>query len=80
MCLMADANVYARNGQKTSDGCYNMERMLKRVNFGKGRALNTGTCIDAHGMTYDGTIHGAARSTMPELVEETISADKVVVF
>ncbi len=34
--LMADAVVAARKGQKTPDGYYNMERMLKRVAIGQG--------------------------------------------
>jgi hypothetical protein len=36
--LMADAVVAARKGQKTPDGYYNMERMLKRVLGGDGAA------------------------------------------
>ncbi|MFD2032743.1 DsrE/DsrF/TusD sulfur relay family protein [Ancylobacter dichloromethanicus] len=35
--LMADAVVAAKAGQKTPDGHYNMERMLKRIASGKGR-------------------------------------------
>ncbi len=37
--LMADAVVAAHKGQKTPDGYYNMERMLKRVVAGKGVVL-----------------------------------------
>ncbi len=78
--LMADAVVAARKGQKTPDGYYNMERMLKRVLAGKGRVLICGTCMDARGMTDDDVMDGAARSTMDELGEATISAEKVLVF
>ena len=35
--LMADAVSGAKAGQKTPDGYYNFERMLKRVLTGKGR-------------------------------------------
>ena len=35
--LMADAVTAARKGQKTPEGYYNMERMLKRVVVGKGQ-------------------------------------------
>ena len=49
--LMADAVVAARSGQKTPDGYYNIERMLKRVLAGKGRVLLCGTCMDARGLT-----------------------------
>jgi uncharacterized protein involved in oxidation of intracellular sulfur len=78
--LMADAVVAARKGQKTPDGYYNMERMLKRVAVAKGSILLCGTCMDARGMTDDDALAGARRSTMDELAEETHAADKVIVF
>lgn len=77
---MADAVVAARKGQKTPDGYYNMERMLKRVAAGTGAVLLCGTCMDARGMTDDDDINGARRSTMDALADATISADKVLVF
>ena len=78
--LMADAVVAARKGQKTPDGYYNMERMLKRVIAGKGAVLLCGTCMDARGMTDDDVMDGAGRSTMDALADATISAGKVLVF
>lgn len=78
--LMADAVICARKGQKTPDGYYNMERMIRRVTLGKGRVLLCGTCMDARGMTDDDMTDGCLRSTMPELAAETLSADKVLVF
>ncbi|MDX3966918.1 MAG: DsrE family protein [Bradyrhizobium sp.] len=60
--LMADAVVAAKAGQKTPDGYYNVERMLKRVLVGKGQVLLCGTCMDARGLA-DAEIwrgHGAA--------------------
>lgn len=76
---MADAVVGARKGQRTPDGYYNMERMLKRV-LAKGAVLLCGTCMDARGMTDDDVMDGARRSTMDELGEATLAADKVLVF
>lgn len=78
--LMADAVVAARKGQKTPDGYYNMERMLKRVVAGKGGVLLCGTCLDARGMTAEDLMDGARRSTMDELATATLAADKVLVF
>ncbi|GAK34390.1 hypothetical protein JCM17846_32550 [Iodidimonas nitroreducens] len=78
--LMADAVVAARKGQKTPDGYYNIERMLKRVIGGKGAVLLCGTCMDARGMTDDDIMEGAQRSTMNELAEATAAADKALVF
>jgi uncharacterized protein involved in oxidation of intracellular sulfur len=77
--LMADAVVAARKGQKTPDGYYNMERMLKRV-ITNGTVLLCGTCMDARGMTDDDVMDGARRSTMNELGDATLGADKILVF
>lgn len=78
--LMADSVVAARRGQKTPDGYYNLERMLKRLLAGKGGVLLCGTCMDARGVTADEVVDGARRSTMDELAAETVAADKVLVF
>lgn len=78
--LMADSVVAARKGQKTPDGYYNIERMLKRVVAGKGSVLLCGTCMDARGMTDNELVEGARRSTMDELAAATIAADKALVF
>ena len=78
--LMADAVVAARKGQKTPDGYYNMERMLKRVISSKVQVLLCGTCMEARGMIDDDVTDGARRSTMDELAASTIAADKVLIF
>ncbi len=78
--LMADAVVAARAGQKTPDGYYNLERMLKRLASGRNRVLLCGTCMDARGLTDADVLPGAKRSTMPELSRLTLEADKVLVF
>ena len=78
--LMADAVLCAKAGQKTPEGFYNLERMLGRVLSAKGRVLLCGTCMDARGLTQDEIIPGAARSTMDELAQATIAADRVLVF
>lgn len=78
--LMADAVVAAKAGQKTPDGYYNVERMLKGVIAGKGQILLCGTCMDARGLTEADVMAGAKRSTMNELAAATIAADKVLVF
>jgi uncharacterized protein involved in oxidation of intracellular sulfur len=78
--LMADAVVAAKSGQKTPDGYYNVERMLKGVLAGKGQVLLCGTCMDARGLTDAEILSGMRRSTMAELATATVSADKVLVF
>ncbi len=78
--LLGDAVAGGRSGQKTPDGYYNIELMLKRVLRGKGQLLLCGTCMDARGIGEDQIIEGAARSTMDELAMATTAADKVLVF
>ena len=57
--LMADAVAGAKRGQKTPEGFYNVERMLRRVLAGnRGRILLCGTCMDARGITDRRRCHG----------------------
>ena len=79
MFLMADAVVCAKRGQKVPQGFYNIELMLNSV-VRKGEVLLCGTCMDARGFTDDDIVQGAKRSTMQELAENTLAADKVLVF
>jgi uncharacterized protein involved in oxidation of intracellular sulfur len=78
--LMADAVLAAKAQQKTPDGYYNVERMLKRVLSSKGAVLLCGTCMDARGIGDTELMDGARRSTMEELASATVEADKVLVF
>jgi uncharacterized protein involved in oxidation of intracellular sulfur len=78
--LMADAVLAAKAQQKTPDGYYNVERMLKRVLAGKGMVLLCGTCMDARGISEGELTDGVRRSTMDELANATAEADKVLVF
>ena len=78
--LMADAVLAAKAQQKTPDGYYNVERMLRRVLASRGLVLLCGTCLDARGLAEGELIAGVRRSTMDELAEATLSADKVLVF
>lgn len=78
--LMADAVLAAKAQQKTPDGYYNVERMLKRALSSKGEVLLCGTCMDARGIGDAELMDGARRSTMDELAGATADADKVLVF
>ena len=78
--LMADAVACARRGQSTPDGFYNIERMLKGL-VGRGVAISAcGTCLDARGLTEGDLADGIHRSSMAELAEWAIAADRVVTF
>jgi len=78
--LMADAVLAAKAQQKTPEGYYNIERMLKRVVASHGQVLLCGTCMDARGIGDSELMEGARRSTMDELAGATVEADKVLVF
>jgi uncharacterized protein involved in oxidation of intracellular sulfur len=78
--LMADAVIAAKAGQKTPEGYYNVERMLKRVLSANGKVLLCGTCMDARGLDDAALMYGARRSTMDALAIATADADKVLVF
>ena len=77
--LMADAVICAKRGQKVPQGFYNLELMLKSV-LRAGEVLACGTCMDARGLADEELVEGARRSTMQELSEYTLNADKVLVF
>lgn len=78
--LMADAVLAAKSQQKTPEGYYNIERMLKRVLGSNCTVLLCGTCMDARGISDAELIDGAQRSTMDALANATLEADKVLVF
>jgi uncharacterized protein involved in oxidation of intracellular sulfur len=78
--LMADAVIAGKAQQKTPEGFYNVERMLKRVISSKGIVLLCGTCMDARGMSDAELLEGAQRSTMDALANATVEADKVLIF
>jgi len=77
--LLADSVVCAKGGQKVPQGFYNIELMLKSI-ARKGEVLLCGACMDARGFTDDDIMEGARRSTMKELAQRTLEADKVLVF
>ena len=78
--LMADAVGCAKSGQKTPEGYYSLERMLKRFRGGTHQVLLCGTCMDARGLTEAELVEGARRGTMDELAALTLAADKALVF
>ncbi len=78
--LLADAVIAARKGQKTAEGFYNVEHMLKRLMASGARVLLCGTCMDARGLQEQDLIEGARRSSMDDLALATLAADKVIAF
>jgi len=78
--LLADAASVAKSGQKVPQGYYNIELMLKAVTRRQGQVGVCGTCMDARGIAAAELADGTHRSTMDELTDWTLWADRVLVF
>ena len=78
--LMGDAAGCAKAGQRVPQGYYNLERMLK-VPLLKGAEVGCcGSCMDARGITEAELVEGVRRSSLEQLGDWTLWADKVIVF
>ena len=54
--------------------------MIHRVLSSKGRVLMYGTYVDARGLPEADMMEGPTRSTMDDLAQATLTAEKVLVF
>jgi uncharacterized protein involved in oxidation of intracellular sulfur len=78
--LMGDAVGAAMANQKLPDGYYHLDRMLGSAARHGVDIGCCGTCMDARGITEEMLTKGASRSTMEELADWTLWADRVVTF
>lgn len=78
--LMADAVGCALPNQKTPDGYYNVERMVKAILHKGGLVKACGSCCDARGLSALPLIEGVEISTMSQLAQWTAGADKILTF
>jgi len=78
--LMADAVTCALPTQSTPQGYYNIERMLRAVINKGGQVKACGTCSEARGIKGLALLEGAEISTMSQLTQWTVEADKVLTF
>jgi uncharacterized protein involved in oxidation of intracellular sulfur len=78
--LMADAVTCGLPNQVTPQGYYNIERMLKAVINRGGQVKACGTCCDARGLKNVPLLEGVEVSTMSQLCQWTVEADKVLTF
>lgn len=77
--LIGDAVSAAVGGQKLPDGYYHLDRMLAAIHRGTEVGC-CGTCMDARAIDDTRLVAGARRSTLEELTDWTIWADKVVSY
>jgi uncharacterized protein involved in oxidation of intracellular sulfur len=61
-------------------GYYNVQTMLTAVIHRNASLGLCGTCMDARGMTDAELIEGSYRSSMEELTNWILEADKVITF
>lgn len=78
--LMGDAVVSAIDGQQLPDGYYHLDRMIRGLSRRDGEVGCCGTCLDARGLDDDQLVEGASRSTMEQLADWTLEADRIVTF
>jgi len=78
--LMGDAVAAAKPGQKTPEGYYNLERMLRGLATKEVPVGVCGTCMEARGLFDADLLAGAHRSSISELTAWTLWADKVATF
>ena len=78
--LMGDAAACAKGGQKVPQGYYNLGRMLQVVSQHRGEIGVCGTCMEARGLADTDLVEGSRRSTLEELTDWTLWADRVLVF
>ncbi|MBN1893647.1 DsrE family protein [bacterium] len=78
--LLADAVFCGLPDQKTPNGYYHIERMLKSVIRNGGKVKSCGGCSEARGIDQLPLIEGVALSNMKEFAQWTIECDKVMSF
>jgi uncharacterized protein involved in oxidation of intracellular sulfur len=78
--LMGDSVLSAKKGQKTPDGYYNMEKMLKSLTSRGVEVKACGTCIDSRGITEEDLVDGVQRGSMKILATWIKESDRVLSF
>ncbi|MGY5874154.1 MAG: DsrE family protein [Candidatus Thorarchaeota archaeon] len=78
--LIGDAVACAVAGQKTPDGYYNLERMIRAVLTKKATIKSCGSCMDARGIIEDNLVSGVGRGSMSTLANWSLESEKVIVF
>ncbi len=78
--LMADTVTCALPNQATPQGYYNIERMLQSIVAKGGQIKACGSCCEARGLKGLSLIEGVEISTMSQLTQWVVEADKVVSF
>lgn len=78
--LIGDGAACGKRGQQTPNGYYNLERMLSAIGRRGGAVGVCGTCMDARGMSDEELVGASHRSSMEELADWTLAADRALIF
>ncbi len=78
--LLADGVFCGLPNQKTPQGYYNIERMLKSVIQKGAKVKACGGCSEARGIDTLEFIEGVELSNMKEFTQWILSSDKVLTF
>ena len=78
--LIGDGAACAKRGQKTPNGYYNLESMLKGIANRGAEIAVCGSCIDARGIAEIELADGAVRGDMEQLASWIAECDRVLVF
>jgi len=78
--LLGDAVNAAKKGQKTPEGYYNLEKMLRDL-IGRGaKVAACGTCTRARGLAKEDLLEGVEVGTMSGLAHWVKESQKVLSF
>jgi uncharacterized protein involved in oxidation of intracellular sulfur len=79
--LLGDAVTAAKKGQKTPEGYYNLETMLKEL-IGQGvTVVACRTCVNARGLTPEELVEGARiGTTVGDLAQWVKESQKILTF
>lgn len=78
--LIGDAAGCAIAGQEVPDGFYHLDRMITSAARHGAEVGCCGTCLDARGLTDDQLVPDAHRSTLDELADWVLWAERSVTF
>lgn len=75
-----DAVTCALDGQNVPDGYYHLDRMLSAAAHHGAEIGLCGTCMDARGITADMIVDTTRRSSLDEVTDWVLWADKTITF
>ena len=78
--LIGDAVGCAVAGQRVPEGHYHLGRMVQALARRHASVGCCGTCLDARGISEDHLVAGGRRSTLEELADWTLWAERMIVF